>query len=446
VTVSPNTRRSQTAAAVAAALLVAALIWFAALVDLTKVGDPLTLFLIALAIAAEVLSVRFERRLNISGTDTCYLVALALIGTGSAIVVAGAALLASYVVERYRTRALLINLAGVFVPILIAGTVFEAISAPHASGDDAFLPGIAIASILALGLNLAIVLPLMALLDGVRVRSLAPALRTMAGALMFQAAFVVASAGIYARFGTEAGIVAVVLVLSYAYMTRLVLVSRERTRQYANLSWGILSGLIRTLDVRDSRAARHCAAVARFSRDIAKAEGLGERDQELAHTAGLLHDIGKFALSDRVMDGSTDLTDEDWQGIRRHPSIGAELLKDIGVYGPVAEIVGAHHERMDGRGYPRRLPGEEIPAIARIVAVAEVYDTLTAPDTYRTPMNSFEALNELRRVAGTQLDGHFVEVLAEVLAGQGTAYRHADEADFDAELDIQRRMNEAAAT
>jgi putative nucleotidyltransferase with HDIG domain len=445
VTSSPTIRRSQTAAAVAAALLVAALVWFAAL-DLTKVGDRLTLFLIALAIAAEVLSVRFERRLNISGTDTCYLVALALIGTGPALVVAGAALLASYVVERYRTRALLINLAGVFVPILIAGTVFEAISAPHASGDDAFLPGIAIASILALGLNLAIVLPLMALLDGVRVKSLAPALRAMAGALMFQAAFVVASAGIYARFGTEAGIVAVVLVLSYAYMTRLVLVSRERTRQYANLSWGILSGLIRTLDVRDSRAARHCAAVARFSRDIAKAEGLGERDQELAHTAGLLHDIGKFALSDRVMDGSTDLTDEDWQGIRRHPSIGAELLKDIGVYGPVAEIVGAHHERMDGRGYPRRLPGEEIPAIARIVAVAEVYDTLTAPDTYRTPMNSFEALNELRRVAGTQLDGHFVEVLAEVLAGQGTAYRHADEADFDAELDIQRRMNEAAAT
>jgi HD-GYP domain-containing protein (c-di-GMP phosphodiesterase class II) len=146
------------------------------------------------------------------------------------------------------------------------------------------------------------------------------------------------------------------------------------------------------------------------------------------------------------MDGSTDLTDDDWQGIRRHPTIGAELLKDIGFYGPVAEIVSAHHERMDGRGYPRRLPGDEIPPIARIVAVAEVYDTLTAPDTYRTPMNSFEALNELRRVAGTQLDAHFVEVLAAVLAGQGTAYRHADEADFDVELDIQRRMNEAAAT
>jgi putative nucleotidyltransferase with HDIG domain len=271
-------------------------------------------------------------------------------------------------------------------------------------------------------------------------------MRIMLPSFGFQALFAIAIAGVYDQFGTQAMVLAVVLVAAFAYMARLVMVSRERTRQYANLSWGILSGLIRTLDVRDSRAARHCAAVARFSRDIARAEGLSPRDQELAHTAGLLHDIGKFALSDRVMDGSTDLTDDDWQGIRRHPSIGAELLKDIGVYGPVAEIVGAHHERMDGRGYPRRLPGDEIPPIARIVAVAEVYDTLTAPDTYRTPMNSFEALNELRRVAGTQLDAHFVEVLAAVLAGQGTAYRHADEADFDVELDIQRRMNEAAAT
>jgi HD-GYP domain-containing protein (c-di-GMP phosphodiesterase class II) len=111
----------------------------------------------------------------------------------------------------------------------------------------------------------------------------------------------------------------------------------------------------------------------------------------------------------------------------------------------VAEIVRAHHERMDGRGYPRGLKGDEIPPIARIVAVAEVYDTLTAPDTYRTPMTSFEALHELRRVAGLQLDPVYVEALASILAGQPTGYRHADEADFDRELDIERRMNEAIA-
>ena len=91
-------------------------------------------------------------------------------------------------------------------------------------------------------------------------------------------------------------------VVAFTYMARLVATARERTREYANLSWGVLCSLIRTLDERDNRAARHCAAVAAFSRDIARQAGMSKRDQELAHTAGLLHDIGKFALSDRVME------------------------------------------------------------------------------------------------------------------------------------------------
>ena len=124
------------------------------------------------------------------------------------------------------------------------------------------------------------------------------------------------------------------------------------------------------------------------------------RDQELAHTAGpaarhrQVRAVGPRDGARRAAD------DADWRGIRRHPDIGADLLRDIGVFGPVGEIVRCHHERIDGRGYPRGLTGDEIPEVAKIVAVAEVYDTLTAPDTYRTPMNSFEALNELRRVVG----------------------------------------------
>ncbi|MCZ4494371.1 MAG: hypothetical protein JWP53_3302, partial [Conexibacter sp.] len=194
----------------------------------------------------------------------------------------------------------------------------------------------------------------------------------------------------------------------------------------------------------DQRAARHCAAVARFSRDIAHHVGMSERDQELAHTAGLLHDIGRFALSDRVMERGVVLTEDDWLAIRRHPELGADLLRDIGVYGPLSEIIVAHHERPDGKGYPKRLTAQDIPEIAKIIAVAEVYDTLTAPDTYRTRLSSFEALTELRRVAGTQLDGIYVEALADLLAGQGTEYRHADAADYDEELGIERRMNQAA--
>src|SRR5439155_24297820 len=118
-----------------------------------------------------------------------------------------------------------------------------------------------------------------------------------------------------------------VALVVFTYMMRLVMQARERTREYANLSWGVLSGLIRTLDARDHRAARHCAATARFARDIAAHVGMGEREQELAHTAGLLHDIGRFALSDRVMERGVILTEDDWVAIRRHPELGADMLR-----------------------------------------------------------------------------------------------------------------------
>jgi putative nucleotidyltransferase with HDIG domain len=296
-----------------------------------------------------------------------------------------------------------------------------------------------------MALNFLIAPLLFAVLDGGSLRANLQSMRDLLAPVGINIAVVASIAEIYAELGLTALVFVLLNVVAFTYMARLVVTARERTREYANLSWGVLSGLIRTLDERDSRAARHCAAVAAFSRDLAKEIGMSKRDQEFAHTAGLLHDIGKFVLSDRVMERGGDLQDSDWRGVRRHPDIGAELLRDIGVYGPVAEIVRAHHERIDGRGYPLGLKGDEIPPIARIVAVAEVYDTLTAPDTYRTPMTSFEALTELRRVAGSQLDPDYVEALANLLAGRGTEYRHADEADFDRELDIERRMNEAVA-
>ncbi len=170
---------------------------------------------------------------------------------------------------------------------------------------------------------------------------------------------------------------------------------------------------------------------------------MDETQCELAHAAGLLHDIGRFALSDRVFERGRTLNDEDWEAIQRHPELGADMLRDLGMYGPVAEIVLCHHERIDGLGYPRRLGAEEIPEIAKIIAVAEVYDTLTASDTYRTRQSSFEALTELRRVSGTQLDGRYIEVLASLLSGEGVEYRHADAVDFDEELGIEEIIRKA---
>jgi putative nucleotidyltransferase with HDIG domain len=404
---------------------------------------PLAWVLVLCAVAAELIAARYMADLTVSAAFVAAMLAVGFLGPVAAFLIPAISYTAVWVVDRYRWRALIINLAGSATPSMAAAVAFQAIDPTRDS--FAFIAVLALVSAVTMAWNLLFSSTMFALLDGHAVGQTIRGALPMVPAVLLNVVLVAVIAGIYDQLGLLALAFVLLNVIAFTYMARLVIVARERTRQYANLSWGVLSGLIRTLDERDSRAARHCAAVAAFSRDIAKQTGMSKRDQELAHTAGLLHDIGKFVLSDRVMERGGHLGEADWRGVRRHPDIGAELLRDIGVYGPVAEIVRAHHERIDGRGYPRRLRGDEIPALARIVAVAEVYDTLTAPDTYRTPMTSFEALNELRRVSGSQLDARYVEALAELLAGRGTEYRHADEADFDRELDIERRMNEAIA-
>jgi putative nucleotidyltransferase with HDIG domain len=384
------------------------------------------------------------QRVSISGAALAAIVAIAFFGPAWAFVVAVLAELASWAIERYPLESLLINLVGTGAPVLIAGTVFDALHQGH-DGSVGFYLALALAAVLVLVLNLLIVAGLRSPLDELPFRRMvAGASQALLTSLAINVPLALAATGLCLQLGLGGAAFAAFTLMAFSYMANLVATARHRSKQYASLSWGVLSGLLRTLDVRDPRAARHAAAVAAFSRDIAREAGLSPEEQELAHTAGLLHDIGNFALSDRVAERGRALTDEDWDAIRRHPELGADMLRDLGLYGPVAEIVHAHHERLDGRGYPDRLKGDQIPELAKIISVAEVYDTLTAHDTYRTPMSSFEALNELRRVSGSQLDPHYVEMLAAVLAGSDVTYRHADAADFGRELDLERRLNEAA--
>jgi HD-GYP domain-containing protein (c-di-GMP phosphodiesterase class II) len=160
----------------------------------------------------------------------------------------------------------------------------------------------------------------------------------------------------------------------------------------------------------------------------------------VVHTAGLLHDIGKEALPDNVLLGRAELNSGERRLIERHPADGARLLLRVEGLGAVATAVLAHHERIDGRGYPDGLGGEHIPIAARILAVAEVYDTLTAPDSYRIPMTAEEAEEELRRVSGTQLDGRLVFLFLTQVVGGGAAEPDGRIADLELELQVQRRM------
>jgi putative nucleotidyltransferase with HDIG domain len=203
---------------------------------------------------------------------------------------------------------------------------------------------------------------------------------------------------------------------------------------------GMVGLLLETLALRDPSAARHAAAVAHYSRQLARAGGLSEHEQAVAHTAGLLHDIGKEALPDHLLLGRSELHSAERRLVERHPADGARLLLRVEGLGEVAHAVLAHHERIDGHGYPDGLAGEDIPITARILAIAEVYDVLTAPDSYKIPITSAEAEDELRRVAGSQLDGRLVWLfVTQVLRGT-IIDQPGHMADLETELQVQRRM------
>jgi putative nucleotidyltransferase with HDIG domain len=214
----------------------------------------------------------------------------------------------------------------------------------------------------------------------------------------------------------------------------------RRTDQLDVRHEGMLGLLLETLALRDPTAARHAAAVAHYAHELARAAGLPELERAVVHTAGLLHDIGKEALPDNVLLGRAELNSGERRLIERHPADGARLLLRVEGLGAVATAVLAHHERIDGRGYPDGLGGEHIPIAARILAVAEVYDTLTAPDSYRIPMTAEEAEEELRRVSGTQLDGRLVFLFLTQVVGGGAAEPDGRIADLELELQVQRRM------
>jgi putative nucleotidyltransferase with HDIG domain len=397
------------------------------------------------AVGAGVLVAGEQGGLAVSASFIVFVLAAAFLGPASATAAAVIAEVAASITMRTHWRASVFNNLPPAVIPAVAAAVVVRILAPHPVNHPSFYLAVALAAAVSLVLGFVTFASLRRLVFPTAEQF---GLKTLleflpGGALSILLA--VAGVGITLKIGNAGIGFALAAVFAFSYMTHLLQQSRQRAQQYVSLSWGVLAGLMRALDTRDERAARHSAAVARFARDIAEAVGMSEAERELAHTAGLLHDIGRFALSDRVAERGRTLTEEDWLAIQRHPELGADMLRDLGMYGPVAEIVLAHHERIDGRGYPSGLTEEEIPEIAKIISVAEVYDTLTASDTYRTRMSSFEALTELRRVAGTQVDARYVEVLASLLSGEGVDYRHADMADFDQELDMERRINQAGA-
>jgi diguanylate cyclase (GGDEF)-like protein/putative nucleotidyltransferase with HDIG domain len=174
-----------------------------------------------------------------------------------------------------------------------------------------------------------------------------------------------------------------------------------------------IQALAATVDAKDHSTYGHSAKTSKYATQLAKALGYSEDGIARIQAAALLHDIGKIRVSDTLLAKRGPLSDEDWEPIREHPKLGVSILKHVkGLNGCLAAI-RYHHEHYDGSGYPAGLKGEEIPLDARILAVADAYDAMTSPRPYRDDKSTHdEAIEELKRCAGTHFDPEIVRVFA----------------------------------
>jgi diguanylate cyclase (GGDEF)-like protein len=177
---------------------------------------------------------------------------------------------------------------------------------------------------------------------------------------------------------------------------------------------GAVEALAAMVDARDHGTASHAADVSRMSTQLAFGLGCTSNESHFIGLAAQLHDIGKVIVPDAVLKKSGPLTDVEWDVIRQHPIVGAEVASGAPALRSIAPIIRSHHERWDGTGYPDELAGEQIPFASRVIAVADAYSAMTSDRPYREAMSDAAARTELERCAGTQFDSAVVGALDEL--------------------------------
>ncbi len=175
------------------------------------------------------------------------------------------------------------------------------------------------------------------------------------------------------------------------------------------------TALVNAIDAKDTYSRGHSVRVARYSERIARILGMSEEECDRVYYSGLLHDVGKIGIDDRIINKNGKLTQEEYEIIKQHPMMGNQILSSIDAFPYLSIGAHYHHERYDGMGYPDGLKGEDIPEIARIISVADAYDAMTSNRSYRDAIPQFLVREEIVKGSGTQFDPKIASVMLKII-------------------------------
>src|SRR5471030_3493335 len=215
-----------------------------------------------------------------------------------------------------------------------------------------------------------------------------------------------------------ASLLAAPLYLTYrtykVYMGRIQDQQRH-VAQVSDLHLATIEALALAIDAKDQTAQSHIRRVQVYAAGLARALGMMDAEIQGVKTAALLHDIGKLAVPEHILSKPGPLTQEEFQKIRIHPEVGAEIIAAVPFPYPVAPIILSHHERWDGKGYPQGLKGEEIPIGARVLSIVDYFDAVTTERPYHKALSHESAIGLLKHEAGRALDSSLVDVFVKLL-------------------------------
>ncbi len=191
--------------------------------------------------------------------------------------------------------------------------------------------------------------------------------------------------------------------------------NKKLVKDLQEMFYGSINALVKAIDARDRYTHNHSQHVMMVTMEIAKHLGFTDGNLEDIYLAALVHDIGKIGVPEDILNKPSKLTKEEFEIIKLHPVIGADILKPVSQFEKIRIYMKHHHEKMDGTGYPDGLKGDEIPYPSRIIAVADVFDALITDRPYRKAMKLDKAIEEIKRISGSHLDPKVTKIFLKII-------------------------------